>query len=68
MSAYQWLLLAEIQLKYCGSVVADVKVWRVCVDGVERSVRGGRSDTHGGVISQACQNRQIIAHGPGQRE
>lgn len=41
----------------------SVKVWTVHVDGVDAAVY-----THSGVLSQTCQNRQIIAHGPGQCE
>lgn len=41
-----------------------------CVLLVSDRVHGGvdTASTHSGVLRQTCQNRQIIAHGPGQRE
>lgn len=35
---------------------------------MDGSAGGVEEDTHSGVLSQTCKNRQIIAHGPGQRE
>lgn len=40
----------------------------VWMDGSAGGVEEDAVGTHSGVLGQTCKNRQIIAHGPGQRE